>query len=361
MYSNVDLVMEKLIKFGIVKIDAISGNYYIDEDIELKNLRKSLGFEDVAIYQKKNKCKSRLDANIRSEVFRGINIDVPLLASNMATVCNADFCIELYRLGALGVLHRASSEERIIKAIKKVAKECDIVCSSVGIGEKSFELYVKSVKAGANVIFIDIAHGFSSEVVELGSKMKRYSTEVKIVVGNTINPEMMYEVDGFADAIKVGIAQGLACETKNTAGCTEKQFSAVYRFKRIAKSLGLPVISDGGIREPADCVLSIAAGANSIMAGSIFARCPESAAEETTVNGVRKRIYAGMASRYQQEKWRGGLKEGTCPEGGIILLDVGEPVDKLVERYSGAIRSGITYSGGTDIKSFQDNVEFIRV
>lgn len=361
MNYNTEQLVSKLIKFGIVRFDTTLGNYYIDEDVELQNLRKSLGFEDVAIYQKKNMCKSRLDADISSEVFRGVSIDVPLIASNMATVCNADFCIELYKLGALGVLHRASSDERIVKAIKKVAKECDIVCSSVGVGDRSFELFKKSVQAGMNVVFVDIAHGFSEISIEMCKKMKAYSPEVKVVIGNTINPDLMYEVDGCADAVKIGIAQGLACETKNTAGCTEKQFSAVFRFKRVSRELGIPIISDGGVREPADATKAIGAGANSIMAGSVFARCPESAAEETKIDGVRKKIYAGMASRYQQEKWRGGLKSGTCPEGGIILLDVGESIGSLIERYSGALRSGITYSGGVNIKTFQDNVEFIRV
>ena len=286
---------------------------------------------------------------------------MPLIAANMATVCNAGFCINLYKLGALGVIHRASPPERIIKTIKKVAQECDIVCSSVGVGESSFDLFKESVRAGTTVVFLDIAHGFSEMSMDACRKMKAFSPEVKVVLGNTINPDIMYEVDGFVDAVKIGIAQGLACETKNTAGCTEKQFSAVYRFKRISRELGLPIISDGAVREPADATKAIAAGASSVMAGSIFARCPESAAENTTVGGVRKKIYAGMASRYTQEKWRGGLKPGTCPEGGIILLDIGEPVDKLIERYSGALRSGITYAGGVDIKSLQDNVEFIRV
>ena len=142
----------------------------------------------------------------------------------------------------------------------------------------------------------------------------------------------------------------------------EKQFSAVYKFKVLSKSLGVPIISDGGTREPADFVKAIGAGANSVMAGMIFARCPESAADIVQqVGQTPKKLYAGMASRYVQDKWKGGIKEGTCPEGGIRLLEVGESSEKLLERYSGALRSGITYAGGTDIISFQNNVEFVRI
>jgi hypothetical protein len=93
------------------------------------------------------------------------------------------------------------------------------------------------------------------------------------------------------------------------------------------------------------------------MAGSIFARCPESAAE--IVDG--KKVYAGMASRYVQDQWKGGLKEGTCPEGKIVHLDLGEPLEMFLKRCRGALRSGITYAGATDIESFQRLAEFVSV
>lgn len=230
-----------------------------------------------------------------------------------------------------------------------------------GIENDQFDFAKKMILAGCNIIFIDIAHGYSDLVFELAKKLKIYSPQTKIVIGNATNPDIMYECYDFVDAIKVGIAQGFACETKNTAGCTEKQFSAVLKFKSLSKKFGLPVISDGAIREPADFVKSIAAGANSIMAGKIFAACPESAAETIEVDGQKFKIYAGMASRYVQEKWKGGLKPGTCPEGGIKYLEIGESVNALVERYAGALKSGITYAGGKDILSFQDSVEFVRL
>jgi len=321
----------------------------------------SYGFEHVAIKQKKNICKSRLDTNIESEIVRGIKRPIPLIASNMSTVCNSDFCIRLYNLGALGIMHRAASEEHIISEINCIAQYCFIVAASIGIGDGQFDFAKKLVNAGANILVIDIAHGYCDEVIELGRKIKNNIPNVKIILGNTTNVEMLREVSDFCDGLKVGIAQGMACETKNTAGCTEKMFSVISNFYEEAKRLGLPIISDGSIREPADFVKAIGAGACSVMAGSIFARCPESAAEQVEINGKIKKIYAGMASRYVQEKWRGGLKNGTCPEGKVVHMDIGESVNNLLERYSGALRSGITYAGGKDIKSFQENVEFIRI
>jgi len=322
---------------------------------------QSYGFDDVAIKQKKNICVSRLDADISSEVIRGVNRPIPLIASNMSTVVNADFCTKLYNLGALGFMHRALSEEEYLKEIDIIASNCDIVCASVGIGDEQFLLAQKLIHHGANVIVIDIAHGFSDFVVEMAKNIKSFSKDTKLVIGNTINIQSAYEVDKYADALKVGIAQGSGCETFMMTGCTEKQFSAVLKFKKVSKKLGLPIISDGGIKIPSDVVKSIGAGASSVMAGQIFARCPESAAKEFKVDGKKKKIYAGMSSRYVQEMWRGGLKPGTCVEGKTLYLDIGEPLENFLERYSGAIRSGLTYSGSDNIKDFQKKCEFILI
>ena len=109
----------------------------------------------------------------------------------------------------------------------------------------------------------------------MGKGLKKLYPHIKMVLGNTTNVDMLEEVADFCDALKVGIAQGFACETKNTAGALEKQFSAVLKFKQRSKELGIPIISDGGIREGADVVKSIAAGANSVMMGKIFAAWPK--------------------------------------------------------------------------------------
>lgn len=323
-------------------------------------IRASYGFKEIALVPNKNVCESRLDADISSEVLRGVKLDVPLIAANMSAVCDASFCTALSNEGAMGILHRASPDDVLVAEASKLSKHTDVAAASIGVGDGQFDLARKLVDAGISIITIDIANGYTDAVVALGRQLKT-ELGVKVIIGNTTHPSIMYEVDGFADAVKVGIAQGLACETKNTAAFTEGQFSAVLKFKELSKKLGLPVISDGGIREPGDFVKAIAAGANSVMAGSIFARCPESAAETELIEGKVKKIYAGMASRYVQDKWKGGLKRGTCPEGKVVYLDLGENVHDLVERYAGALRSGITYGGARTIEELQRKAEFIRV
>jgi IMP dehydrogenase len=329
---------------------------------ELQNFRRSYDFNEVSMEQQKNICKSRLDVDISSEVFRGVVLEVPMLASNMNTVVNSDFCIKLSDLGALGILHRVGSDEFLVSECKKIAKKCKWVAFSIGVGDSQYELAKKMIKVGGNICFIDIAHGYANIVIDLGRKLKKeYKNDLKVIVGNTINPNMMKEVNDFADGVRCGIGSGFCCSTKDTAGCFEKQFSVIYKFRYISRKLGLPIISDGGIRIPSDFSKAIGAGASSIMAGSIFAKCPESAAEIVTYNDKLVKMHYGLASRTAQNVWKGGVKEGTCTEGELKYIEIGQSVKELIEKYSGALRSGITYSGANNIKSFQKRVKFIRL
>src|SRR5690606_20744069 len=280
-----------LVKNNYIKFDSNSARYYLNKSNN--NFEKSYGFENIAIKQKKNICKSRLDTNIRSEFVRGIFLDVPLVAANMSTVINSSFYLKLYELGAIGILHRAQSIESLINEVNVVSNKCHIVAASIGVGDSSLEDAKSLIQNNCNVLCIDIAHGYSNETIELAKKIKQYSRTTKIILGNSVNTDILLESNDYVDAIKVGIAQGFACETKNTAGCTEKQFSAVLKFKDLAHKLGMPIISDGGIREAADFTKAIAAGASSVMAGKIFAECEESAGEIVSHNDSNKKLYAG--------------------------------------------------------------------
>lgn len=357
-YKNLVLDLKRK---GLIVGDETIG-YEVNPYLEMP---KSLSFSDIAIMQGENVCSSRLDANIRSEVARGLYLEAPLLAANMSSVVSPEFCVKLYKHGALGVMHRAwpkGQEDNYIKQVKMISSQCSLTAASVGAGPSQVELAIRLVReGGANIIVIDIAQGYSQNVIDTGRQIKRvFGKDLWLIVGNTINTELMYKVDDFADAVKVGIGSGAGCSTKNTAGATLKQWTAVSNFRKVSKVLGLPIVSDGGISEPADVVKAIAAGSNSCMMGQVFARCPESAAEEVEVGGEYKKVYFGMASTEAQKRWRGGLKPGTCPEGKTLLLDLGEPVERLIERYTGALKSGITYVGATDIKSLQELVEFVR-
>lgn len=351
-------LLPDLLAKGIVVGDERVGfkiNPYLD-------MPKSLSFDDVSIDQSMSICASRLDVNTKSEVIRGVYLDKPMIASNMSSVVDSYFCVLLQEHGALGVMHRAfPNEQDYLNEVKLVSGAGGWVAASVGVGSSQIELADRLISNGANIINIDIAHGYSEALLYTGAAIKKKHPNVKLIVGNTINTELMYLVDGFADAVKVAIGTGSACITRYTAGCYQHPFSLLQKFHTVSRELGLPIIQDGGIKGPADFTKAIGAGANSCMIGGGFARCPESAAEVHYVDGVPKKLYFGMASKEAQVRWKGGLKPGTCAEGKSILLPMGEPVADFIERYIGALRSGITYAGANDVRSFQDNVKFIRI
>ncbi|MBI2449663.1 IMP dehydrogenase [Candidatus Pacearchaeota archaeon] len=323
------------------------------------NFELSLGFEDVAIRQQKGIVQHRSDVDISSEVIKGVILKIPLIASCMSTVTNANFCNLLSANGALGIMHRAWKDNNdYINECKKLTGEWR--AAAIGISGNDFELANMLVKVGINILVVDVAHGYTDWVIEFGKKIKIAHPNIKLVLGNTNNIGLLLETKSFVDGIRCGVSNGAICQTSNMTGCQEKQFSVVYKFKRVSKEYSIPILSDGGVREASDLCKAIGACANSCIAGKIFAACPESAAPVVPNTNSSKKLYAGQASRFVQENWLGTIKNN-CTEGKIEYLEIGESVDKLLQRYAGALRSGISYAGGKDIKSFQESVDFVRL
>lgn len=151
IHASLEKVAFNLIKKEVIQFNHELKLYYINPLIEVSILPKSLSFDDIAIKQKKNKCNSRLDVNIESEIIKGFKRSIPLIASNMSTVVNSDFIIKLYKLGAFGIMHRADSEENILSEIKKISKECEFVGASIGVGNNQYEFTQRLIESGANI------------------------------------------------------------------------------------------------------------------------------------------------------------------------------------------------------------------
>jgi IMP dehydrogenase/GMP reductase len=351
-------------------------NIFLEESLELKNYNfnikptkylelmstpVSLDFDDISLQQGKCKLLSRLDADISSEVIKGVRIKIPIISSNMKSVTDSNMAILMRKAGCLGILHRAQSKEEYLQEVKRVAKECDWVAVSIGVDKSQFDLCKELVSAGANIITIDIAQGYADTVIDLGRKIKKEIPDIKIIVGNVITPDFLFEVSDYADAVKAGIASGSVCETKNTAGCYQKQATTILQMTDVAKHLGMPLISDGSIKECSHFSKAVSLGASAVMMGNVLARCEESSGEIIEIDGVRKKVFSGMSSRRIQEEWHNKkLRKGICPEGRTTYLDIGEPLNDVIERYAGALRSCISYVGATDIESLWRLAKFYR-
>ncbi len=243
------------------------------------------------------------------------------------------------------------------------------VAAGVGVTHDTMERVDALVKAGADAIVIDTAHGHSKGVVDMLKAVKAKYPQLDVVVGNIATAEAAKMlVEAGADAVKVGIGPGSICTTRVIAGVGVPQLNAVYDVAKALKGTGVPVIADGGIRYTGDIVKAIAAGADSVMAGSMFAGVEESPGETIIYNGRKFKSYRGMGSLEAMQK---GSKDRyfqdmeddvkkLVPEGIAARVPYKGLLAEVVYQIVGGLRAGMGYCGAQDIETLK-KARFIRI
>jgi IMP dehydrogenase len=243
------------------------------------------------------------------------------------------------------------------------------VAAAVGITKDTIERIESLVKSDVDAIVIDTAHGHSLRVIEILKKARKKFSSLDIIVGNIATPEAALAlVKAGADGVKVGIGPGSICTTRVIAGVGVPQLSAIFNVSGALKDTGVPVIADGGIRYSGDIVKAIAAGASSIMAGSLFAGVEESPGETIIYNGRKYKSYRGMGSieamqqgsgdRYFQDSEDDMLK--LVPEGIVAQVPFKGSLSEVVYQMVGGLRAGMGYCGAGSIPELM-NAKFVRV
>ena len=239
------------------------------------------------------------------------------------------------------------------------------------IGSKPNDLLraIELDKAGVDILFIDTAHGHSSAVLDSFKKIRK-KIKLPIVVGNIATPEAAKDLIKLgADAIKVGIGPGSICTTRIVAGVGVPQFTAIQDIATITNKNKIPMISDGGIRYSGDIVKALAAGANCIMAGSLFAGTDESPGEVFLFQGRSYKSYRGMGSlgamargsadRYFQDEINEAIK--LVPEGIEGRIPYKGQVSNVLFQLTGGLRSGMGYTGSKNLTTLKKNAKFVRL
>lgn len=326
---------------------------------DIKTRGRGLTFDDVLLMPKKSDVKSRKDPSLKSQLTKSLSFETPIISANMDTVTESAMAIEMAKLGGVGILHRFASIPDQIKFVEQVKfAGSSVVAASIGVNDDFRERAQALVKAGANLLTIDIAHGHSVTMIEVLKWLKDSFSDVQIIAGNLATPEAARDlIEAGADAIKVGIGPGSMCTTRIITGCGVPQLTAIGLCTEVAQSYGVPVIADGGIRTSGDIVKAFAAGASSVMLGSMLAGTIE------TPGLIKhgKKEYRGMASKAAQVSWRGGVPEGMAPEGESTAVSVKGHVKDVILEITGGIRSGMSYLNATSIKDIKDNAEFIEM
>ncbi len=243
------------------------------------------------------------------------------------------------------------------------------VAAAVGVTADTIDRIAVLWKAGVDAVVIDTAHGHSKPVLETLKKVKAEFPELDVVVGNIGTADAAKAlVAAGADGIKVGIGPGSICTTRVIAGVGVPQLTAIYDVANAIKGSGIPVIADGGIRYSGDIVKALAAGASSIMAGSLFAGVEESPGETIIYNGRKYKSYRGMGSleamqhgsrdRYFQDV-EDDIKK-LVPEGIAARVPFKGGLAEVIYQMVGGLRAGMGYCGASDISNLQ-KAKFVRI
>jgi len=242
-----------------------------------------------------------------------------------------------------------------------------IVGAAIGASEASMERAEALIAAQVDVLVLDSAHGHSESILKAIRRIKSRFPNAQLIAGNIATAKAAEDlIAAGVDAVKVGIGPGSICTTRIVAGIGVPQITAIYDVACVAKKYNIPVIADGGIKYSGDITKAIAAGANSIMVGSIMAGCEESPGATEIYQGRSFKVYRGMGSlsamsqgssdRYFQENTTKLVPEGV--EGRVPYKGT---VSDTIFQLLGGVRSGLGYCGAPDIPTLQQTGQFIRI
>ena len=332
-------------------------------------IKEALTFDDVLILPR---FSSILPSNtdISLELTNKIKLKVPFLSSAMDTVTESNMAIAMAQEGGIGVIHRNLNIKKQSSEIKKVKNKKLLVGAAVGTNKEDFDRAKALIDSGADLIVIDTAHGHSKKVLEILSKLKKIKSKVPFCVGNIATGEAAKKLyNSGADIIKVGIGPGSICTTRMVAGIGVPQVSAIMDVKKALNKKNIKIISDGGIKFSGDIAKALAAGADAIMMGSIFAGTDESPGKKFKSGGKTFKRYRGMgsigamsagsANRYFQSNFKD--KSKFVPEGVEGRVEYKGKVSKIIYQLQGGLRSSMGYVGAKSLKEINKRAKFVKI
>ena len=325
---------------------------------------KGYSYNDVLIVPKYNKIRSRTEVNFKTKITRNYEVDIPIIAANMDTICASKMAIAMGKIGGLGVIHQFMTGEEEAEEVRKVKKEGLIAAAAIGI--KDVENRARAlVEAGVNILLIDLAHGHSKYAGKTLDYLKQNYPQVDVIAGNIATKDAAeYFLSKGADGIKVGIGPGSMCTTRIMTGAGVPQLTAIMDVCEAVKG-EIPICADGGIKNPGDVVKALGAGASTVMLGFLLSGTEETPGEIIEKDGKKYKLYRGSASfaaSVKQAKIHGEEnKKIISVEGEQTLIPFKGSIAPIIEKYLGGLASGMTYIGANEIKKLTGKADFIEI
>lgn len=326
--------------------------YYIKMD---NNFEMAYTYNDVTLIPRYSEIISRLDTSLKTKLTKNLLVDMPLIPSNMDTVISNDLAKIVINKGGIPIYHRFCSFNEQKEFVLSMNGLCFI---SSGIKTEDLANAKKLLDLGALGVCLDIAHGHCKSMIDAIKNIKFYYPNKDIIAGNVCTQKGYLDLCmAGADAIKVGVGSGSICTTRMVTGHGIPMFSAIYNISKI-KFKDIPIIADGGIVNNRDVVLALAAGADTVMIGNLYARTMESAGEKFIKDNKTYKIYRGQASKEFQMDFYGELRNGITPEGISGFIECNKSAENFIDEFCGGIKSGLTYSGVKSIADLHINAKF---
>lgn len=245
-----------------------------------------------------------------------------------------------------------------------------LVGAAIGTKGDYLERAEALIKAETDVLVLDVAHGHAESVITAIKKFKATFGNVPLIAGNVATKEATEDlISAGADGIKVGIGPGAVCTTRRVAGAGMPQLTAVINCSEIGTKMGVPIIADGGIRDPGDVAKALAAGASTVMVGELFAGTDESPGYFIIKAGIRYKAYRGMASlganisrkKIDKPDLEKEDIDGYVAEGVESVVPYRGSVADVTNQLVGGLKSGMSYSGASNLEEFRKKAKFVRL
>jgi len=317
-----------------------------------------LSFDDVLLVPHYSDIESRKALHTSNGLDSRIALDLPIISSPMDTVTEVDMAFAMGSHGGLGIIHRYNSVGEQAKLVKSAkAHGTDNVGAAIGVTGDYQERASELVKAGANVLCVDVAHGHHSMMRDALKHLKgKYGNDMHIMAGNVATGQGSVDVANWgADSVRVGIGGGSICSTRLVSGHGAPTLQSIIDC--VSSGCPVPIIADGGIKTSGDIVKALAAGADFVMLGSMLAGTDQSPGQVFDNGNKKYKVYRGMASSEAQVNWRG---KTSTPEGISTTIPYKGDVNNILADLRGGIQSGMSYSGARTIKELQVKATFVQ-
>jgi IMP dehydrogenase len=328
-------------------------------------LKKAYSFDDVMLVPRLSHLNSRAEADLSTTV-AGLNLEIPIIAANMSSVCEGEMADALQQLGGLGIVHRMCSIDEQAKMVEMVRFNCEppnyksLVGFSIGIGD-DWRARMDACRENASIACLDIAHAHHTRVQELLHKYFGIYKDFPLIIGQVSTPSAVHDLLRFVPekhhstvAFKTSIGGGSLCTTRIKTGFGVPTLQSIMDIH--AEFPEVCIIGDGGIKESGDIVKSLAAGASAVMLGNLLAGTDEAPGKIIRHDNLYK-VYRGSAS-ISDKALRGETRN---VEGEETLVPYKGSVVRVVQNLLDGIRSGFSYGGASTISELQDGIEFQEI